>query len=485
MSAWELDCWVRRSERGRLLAGGAPARLLRLSEAGAAVLDRALQGETTGAAETALLERLRDAGLLHPIPVRASAVPLTTVIPVRNGGDPLPALIAAARRWGEVIVVDDRSTDGSAGRAEAAGARVIANPGPPGPAAARNAGLRAAETELVAFVDADCEADRVSPASAVVLSSAMRSKGQPHSARRAAGWDWAPRLAALLEDDTGLALAAPRVRSVPGAGAVAHYETACSPLDMGGSPGLVGPGRRLGYVPSTAFVARRVALLALGGFDETLRFGEDVDLVWRLVAAGHRVRYAPQVEVQHRPRPTVAALARQRFEYGRSAATLDRLHPGEAAPLRLDRYSAATIAAGAALGWRAAATTAALGAARIARRGTDPPSRRALATVAARGQLQTARQLSRALLRDWLLLTALACAVSPRARRIAAAAAAIDLIPILAPTAGAAVPALALRPLDHAAYAAGLWAGAARARSPGALLPRRPRQASRLIFTAR
>lgn len=69
---------------------------------------------------------------------------------------------------------------------------------------------------------------------------------------------------------------------------MALYEAACSPLDMGVSPGLVGPGRRPGYVPSTAFVARRAALLALGGFDERLRFGDDVDLIWRLVSAEQR-----------------------------------------------------------------------------------------------------------------------------------------------------------------------------------------------------
>ena len=39
---------------------------------------------------------------------------------------------------------------------------------------------------------------------------------------------------------------------------------------------------------------RRAALEQLGGFAEDLRFGEDVDLVWRLVEAGHRVRYDPR-----------------------------------------------------------------------------------------------------------------------------------------------------------------------------------------------
>jgi mycofactocin glycosyltransferase len=465
---YALDHWVRRSDRGRLLAGGAPARLVRLSDAGSRALDGLLAGERGGASER-LLVRLRAAGLVHPLAERPSAAPLTTVIPVRDGGESLAALVAAARQWGETIVVDDRSTDGSAERARAAGARVIANDGPPGPAAARNAGLRAAATELVAFVDADCSvgADPVPPGSAVAISSAIRGKARPHSARLP-GSDWAPRLAGLLEDDPGLALVAPRVRSAPGNGAIARYEVACSPLDMGPAASLVGPGRRLAYVPSTAMVARRSLLLELGGFDERLRFGEDVDLVWRLAAAGWRVRYAPEAAVLHRPRPTATALARQRFEYGRSAAALDRLHPGEVAPLRLDPYGAATWAAGAALGWRGAGAATALAIAAVARRGSDAASRRALAGVAARGQLQSGRHLARAIVRDWLPLTALACAISPRARRVAALAAALDL----ASRPAQAAPLPLLRALDHAAYAAGLWAGALREHSPSAIMPR-------------
>ena len=39
-----------------------------------------------------------------------------------------------------------------------------------------------------------------------------------------------------------------------------------------------------------------------GGFDDGLRVGEDVDLVWRLLEAGWRVRYEPSVTVRHASR---------------------------------------------------------------------------------------------------------------------------------------------------------------------------------------
>ena len=81
-------------------------------------------------------------------------------------------------------------------------------------------------------------------------------------------------------------------------------------------------------------VVRADAFAGLGGFDESMRTGEDVDLVWRFAESGRTVRYDPDVIAHHRPRRTVRDLLRQRFSYGRSAAALDRAHPRAAAPVR-------------------------------------------------------------------------------------------------------------------------------------------------------
>lgn len=446
---YELDRWVRRGDGGRLLAGGAPGRLVRLSDAGARALDRLLAGEAPAAA---LRDRLLAYGMLHPVPDRAQRgdAPVTFVIPNRDGGEALAALVTSLRAWGEVIVVDDGSSDGSAQLAGRAGATVFANPGPPGPAGARNAGLAAAETEFVAFVDADCRCEE----------------------------EWAAPLVALLVEDPRLAIVAPRVRSSAGPGIVAAYERGLSPLDMGADPCLCGPGRRVPYVPSAALVARRDALLALGGFDAELRFGEDVDLCLRLHEAGWAVRYAPAVAVDHRPRASLAAFAAQRFQYGVSAAALDRRHPGAVAPLRLNRHASAVLSAaaiGAARSPRSGLVATALAgagsAAVVAARAGRGSSGAALASLAVRGHAIAGRQLCRALVRDWLPLTVAACARSRRARRLAALALAVDAGAALATGRPPRPPSLALRPLDNAAYAAGLWRGAARERSLGALRP--------------
>ncbi|MEZ5077596.1 MAG: mycofactocin biosynthesis glycosyltransferase MftF [Solirubrobacterales bacterium] len=441
MTRHVLDRDVRRSDGGRLLAGGVPARLVRLSPVGAAALDALLAGrDHPGAAR--LGRRLREQGLLHPVAGEGGAA-TTFVVPVRNGGAGLAALVRSLRAWGEVIVVDDRSTDDSAGRAARAGARVIANHGAPGPAGARNAGLAAADSGFVAFVDADCAC----PA------------------------DWARPLADLLAADPGLALVAPRIRSAPGPGAIARFERRRSPLDMGPDPALVGRGRRVAYVPATALVGRRRALLELGGFDEELRFGEDVDLVWRLVERGWRVRYAPERQVAHRPRPTLAAFARQRFEYGSSAARLDRRHPGAVAPLRLDRRRLA-LALAAGRGARSAAAAASVLAALAAMRRTDAASAVAVARLAARADAESLARLAGALSREWAPLTLAASLASRRARRLALACLACDLLDGGGrPPAGRAVAEAPMRLLDNLSYAAGLWHGALSLRSPRALLP--------------
>jgi mycofactocin system glycosyltransferase len=192
-----------------------------------------------------------------------------------------------------------------------------------GPGVARNDALGRVESELVAFVDSDCT---VSPG-------------------------WLDGLTWLFADPE-IGAVAPRV--VPAARAtrraVDRFARDHSPLDLGPDEGEVGPSRAVRYVPTAALVVRREALTNVGAFDPDLRVGEDVDLVWRLLDAGWRVRYLPAVTVAHtEPGRWVDLLAR-RFRYGTSAAPLAERHPGRLAPVELRPWP--TIAAVAALAGR-------------------------------------------------------------------------------------------------------------------------------------
>lgn len=87
---------------------------------------------------------------------------VSCVVPVFNGAPFLQDAIASieAQSWRpiEIIVVDDGSTDGTPDVIGAMGTRVHAlRQENAGPAAARNAGLRLARGEFVAFLDSDDE----------------------------------------------------------------------------------------------------------------------------------------------------------------------------------------------------------------------------------------------------------------------------------------------------------------------------------------
>jgi glycosyltransferase involved in cell wall biosynthesis len=96
----------------------------------------------------------------RPLP-RQSGVAVSVVVPAYNAAATLPACLLALRNQmlppGEIIVVDDGSTDDTPAIARDYGVRVLATRRRSGPAVARNLGARAACYDIVAFTDADCE----------------------------------------------------------------------------------------------------------------------------------------------------------------------------------------------------------------------------------------------------------------------------------------------------------------------------------------
>ncbi|HEY5848965.1 MAG TPA: glycosyltransferase family 2 protein [Microlunatus sp.] len=107
--------------------------------------------------------------------------------------------------------------------------------------------------------------------------------------------------------------------------AVAHVYT--SRLGLGGA------AFHLGNVPAgpveTVFlgVFRKDALLAVGGFDESMRRAQDWELNYRLRRSGRIVWFSPELRVTYRPRSRVRDLARQMFETGRWRREVVRRHP--------------------------------------------------------------------------------------------------------------------------------------------------------------
>jgi mycofactocin system glycosyltransferase len=450
---------------GSVLVGGSPVRVLRLTPAGTRQAAAWFRGEPVAppAAARALARRLLDAGIAHPdfagpVPGEAPGPgpgDVTVVIPVRDRHAELGRCLAGLRGLPRVIVVDDASADPRAiGRVAAAhGAAVIRRPVNGGPGAARNTGLAAAGTGLVAFLDSDCV---------------------PRP-----GW-----LAGLLPHFTDPAVGAVAPRIVPaaaGRGWLARYEGASSTLDMGARPSAVRPGARVSYVPGAALLVRREA--AAGGFREGLYVGEDVDFVWRLAAAGWRVRYEPAAIMAHDHRVRFRAWFARRADYGTSAAALERLHPGAVRPLYASWWTAGAWAA--ALSGRPLTAAALTGAAvallarRLARvtgeRWPAPgPAAWGLALrLAGGGTLAAARPLGSALSRTWWP-AAVPAAVAVKRLRLPVAA--LILAPPLLDWASRRPPLdparyVAARLLDDAAYSIGVWQGCLARRTLRPLLP--------------
>jgi glycosyltransferase involved in cell wall biosynthesis len=183
---------------------------------------------------------------------------LSIVIPVRNDAARLGRCLASIAANGrpaedvEVIVLDNGSSDGSAGVARSAGAQVLYRPDV-SVAAVRNAGAAEARGVLFAFIDADHEIDRHWIASAldVFRDAAVGAAGAPYDSPADANWvqrvyDGLRHRASSMQSDVD-------------------------------------------WLPSGNLVVTRAAFAAIGGFDTTLATCEDVDFCRRLRAAGYRI----------------------------------------------------------------------------------------------------------------------------------------------------------------------------------------------------
>jgi hypothetical protein len=74
-------------------------------------------------------------------------------------------------------------------------------------------------------------------------------------------------------------------------------------------------------------MARREAVQAAGGFDESLYPNEENALMDELQKTGAQLLYDPEFLVYRRPRPTLRAFCKMLLNYGRGRAEQFRLHP--------------------------------------------------------------------------------------------------------------------------------------------------------------
>ena len=195
---------------------------------------------------------------------------VTVIMPVYAAefvGDAVASVLAQTRPADEVIVVDDGSPDGAAIDHVVArvGARVkLLRQENAGAAAARNAGLMAATSEWIAFLDAD---DQWRP-------------------------DFLERQMAFLRANPSVDLVwadATIVGDTPAAG-----RTFMSMCPSAGPVTLHSLLAQTCNVLTSTVVVRRRLVVAAGSFDVALRRGQDFDLWLRLVSRGAQAAYQEQ-----------------------------------------------------------------------------------------------------------------------------------------------------------------------------------------------
>ncbi|MGB2710931.1 MAG: glycosyltransferase, partial [Conexibacter sp.] len=224
---------------------------------------------------------------------------VTVVVCTHNGAatieDCLKGVAALDYPNYEAIVVDDGSTDATASIvARFPGIRRLRTDHA-GLSNARNAGLDAADGEIVAYLDDDARPDR----------------------------HWLHHLATSFARSEHAGIGGPNVQP-PVEGLLARA--------IAGGPG--GPIHVLlsdtvaEHIPGCNMAFRRSALRAIGGFDARFRTaGDDVDVCWRLQERGWTLGFSPAAVVDHHARPTLRAFWRQQRGYGRAEALLERKWP--------------------------------------------------------------------------------------------------------------------------------------------------------------
>jgi mycofactocin glycosyltransferase len=456
--AVQVDRRVKVLGEGSALLGGSPTRLLRLAPAAQTMLNGG-RLEVHDAVSAHVARTLLDATVAHPRPASGpSHRDLTIIIPVRDNISGLRRLMATLRDL-RVIVVDDGSVNAVL-PSDFAGThcevKLLRHARSKGPAAARNTGLAACNTDFVAFLDSDVVPRR--------------------------GW-----LEALLGHfcDPAVALVAPRIVGLrPADNLVARYEAVRSSLDLGQREAPVVPYGSVSYVPSAAIICRRSVMKEVGGFDETLKCGEDVDLCWRFIEAGARLRYEPIALVAHEHRTQLREWFARRSFYGESAAPLSVRHPGKTAPLVVTGWTLVMwilLAMGSGIGYLASMFVAAITGRRIARSlATVETEPKEVAVVAAHGLWSAALQLASATCRHYWPIAFTAALLSRRCRHVVLVAAVIDGAADWITRNGNAdddtkrvgvVAYILLKRLDDIAYGVGLWTGVVRERHVGALKP--------------
>ncbi len=231
---------------------------------------------------------------------------VSVVIPIYNGEKDLPELIECLRSQTysadqvEYLLVDNNSSDRSSSIIQAAAEskeitiRPLAENQIQSSYAARNAGIRAANSEILAFTDGDC-------------------RPQP---------EWLENLIQPFYD-SNVGLVVGEILALPGDSLLEKYADQQETLSQKHT--LAHPFCPYGQTANLAI--RKQAFVEVGLFRPYLTTGGDADICWRILRnTSYQFKFAEKAIIKHRHRSTWKDLQSQWRRYGKSNKYLHELH---------------------------------------------------------------------------------------------------------------------------------------------------------------
>jgi len=233
---------------------------------------------------------------------------ISVVIPVFNAEKTIEACLASlygqSQKPIEIIVVDNRSTDGTKDKVLSTLHHHQEVPTHylfevrKGPSFARNRGACETRGEIIAFMDADCIAD---PFWLIRLSESFYSSDVGAVAGSIIGFD--------KETALGKFHALFTLRALPSSRLFREFNLVC------------------GGFPTANFSIRGKLFHSLRGFDETFPiYAEDYDLCARIYKSGFQIYFNKEAVVFHQHRQSLTATWKQSYGFGTGHATLLKKH---------------------------------------------------------------------------------------------------------------------------------------------------------------
>jgi len=219
----------------------------------------------------------------------------------------LEALAVIELRPGDEMVIVDNQPGGAVPEPAAEAFRVVADSDERSSYFARNRGTEESNAPWLLFLDADCRptaslldeyfSEPPGDRCGIVAGGVVSLAGQPG-------------FAAAYASDRGHVSELPHVEGLDGA----------PPAGI-----------------TANLLVRREAFDGVGGFQEGVFSGADLEFCWRVQEAGWTLEHRPAARVEHAHSPTIAAGRRKARRYGSGRRWVSRRYPGRTPPVGLLR----------------------------------------------------------------------------------------------------------------------------------------------------